>query len=143
MGSPFPLQVHTIKDALVVCEAIDVDNLSATALEQAVDHATCAPAEDVGDDTMQVFVAQRATLGLGLCMLREIFSSLSAIDGGFDGCFWLQINFNYLKVTMLLALPQPGAVVTVMLSLGHPIYYLIMQLHHSSKFHPIPPDMSA
>lgn len=99
------MQVHTIKDTLVVCEAIDVTDLTTAFVDQAVDDATCAPAEDVGNDVMQAFVAQRATLGLGLCMLHEIFGSLSAIDGGFDGCFWLQLNFNFLKVTMILALP--------------------------------------
>ena len=83
---------------MVVCEAFDVTNLADEAVDAAVDKQQCAPSDDVGDDVMKAFVDQHATVGIGLCVVHEIFSAIQAIDGGFDGCFWLTVNLNYLKV---------------------------------------------
>ena len=90
-------QVHTIHNQLVVCQAVDVTNLSAKQLEDAVDQQNCGKVQPSDSGIMKTFVDQRGTISIGLCVLHEIFSALKALTGGFDGCLKVTVNIYYLK----------------------------------------------
>ena len=97
------LQVHTIDDQLVICEALDVTALSAQQVKDAMDEQDCGKVHDSDSGVMKTYVDQRAAITIGLCILHEIFAALSALDGGFSGCLDTVVNIYYLKVSTLPA----------------------------------------
>lgn len=98
------LQVHTLHDKLVLCQALDVTALTAQQVEDAADEQDCGIVADSDSDVMQTYVDQKATISVGLCILHEIFAALKALDGGFTGCVDTTVNIYYLKVQTSFAL---------------------------------------
>ena len=69
------LQVHTLHDELVLCQALDVTDLTTQQVEDAADQQDCGIVEESDSDVMQTYVDQKATISVGLCILHEIFAA--------------------------------------------------------------------
>lgn len=82
----------------MLCEALDVTDLTTQQVADAANQQNCAIVTDADGDVMQTYVDQKATITVGVCVLHEIFSSLKALDGDFTGCVNIVVNIFYLKV---------------------------------------------
>lgn len=81
------LQVHTLHNKLVLCQALDVTALTTQQVEDAADEQDCGIVADSDSDVMQTYVDQKATISVGLCILHEIFGGVESFGWG---VYWLR-----------------------------------------------------
>ena len=80
------MQVHTMGDQLMVCEAFDISESTPDQIQELAGQQKCYIVDDGANDIMQKLVEQDADIAITFCLLPEVMSAVKALGGSADLC---------------------------------------------------------